>query len=401
MTELSTLRPSVGWFQPKVFVLAAWLLVFTLPDRTRGEDHVDYRYEDYREKDDRIHVQTHGLLFETTLKQDLLEVKGELVYDALSGATPNGAAPPAKYNYDFGFPVPILGDTNKTTVPLSHMEDERIAFSVETPVTLGQHRVSPQFAYSDESDYTSYGAALSYSIELNEKNTTPTVGWSHTWDSVRDDRGQYQDKSTDDFLVGVNQLLGPKTVVGLNLTYGLANGYLNDPYRFIVAANDPQLDADNPAGRPEQRPDDRQKFIMRASITQFITPCNASMEGAYRYYQDTWDISAHTVELAWYQKIGKHVILSPNFRYYYQTAADFYYEMLPDSNNPPPYYSPDYRLSEMQTFTVGANLVVKATKWLSFDATYKRYIMEGLDGVTSQSAYPTANVFTIGARVFF
>ena len=401
MAELSTMRIVFGWFQPKVFVLAAWLLLFSLPNRTRGEDHVDYRYEDYRELDGRIHVQTHGLLFETTLKQDLLAIKGELVYDALSGATPNGAAPPSKYDYDFGFPVPILGNTNSTSVPLSHMEDQRKALSVEAPVTFGLHKVSPQFAYSDESDYTSYGAALSYSIELNEKNTTPTAGWAHTWDSVRDDRGEYQDKSTDDFLLGVNQLLGPKTVVGLNFTYGLASGYLNDPYRFIVAANDPQLDADNPAGTPEKRPSHRDKFIVRASITQFITPCNASVEAAYRFYEDTFSIDAHTVELSWYQKIGKHVIVSPNFRYYYQTAAYFYYEMIPDGNNPPRYYSPDYRLSQMQTFTVGANLVVKATKWLSFDVTYKRYIMQGLDGVTSQSAYPTANVFTVGARAFF
>jgi hypothetical protein len=30
-----------------------------------------------------------------------------------------------------------------------------------------------------------------------------------------------------------------------------------------------------------------------------------------------------------------------------------------------------------------------------------RYIMQGLDGATSQSAYPDANVVSIGARVWF
>lgn len=373
--------------------------------RARGENQVDYRFEDYQEDAGRINVQTHSLYFDTTLKEGLLAVKGELVHDAVSGATPNGAAPPTKYNYDFmsvyGFQPPIAGNTNSTSVPLQHMEDERKSVSLEVPVTLGIHGLSPQFSYSEESDYLSTGAALNYSIQLNEKNTTPTFGWAHTWDRVRDDHHAYRDKSSDDFLAGVNQLLGPRTVLGVNFTYGRAKGYLNDPYRFIVAANDLQVDADNPSGYVEQRPDHREKFIARVSLTQFITPAHASVEGAYRFYHDTFGLNAHTVELAWYQKIGRHVIISPNFRYYYQTAADFYYELLPDSNNPPAYYSPDYRLSEFQSFSTGLTVSVKATQWLTFDASYKRYIMEGLDGVTSQSAYPSANVFTVGGRILF
>jgi hypothetical protein len=113
-------------------------------------------------------------------------------------------------------------------------------------------------------------------------------------------------------------------------------------------------------------------------------------------------LDAHTVELAWYQNIGKHVVLSPMFRYYYQSEAVFYYEILPDTYaTAPTYFSPDWRLSQMQTFTAGVNLAVKATKWLTLDASYKRYITQGLDGITSETAYPTANVFTIGARILF
>ena len=65
------------------------------------------------------------------------------------------------------------------------------------------------------------------------------------------------------------------------------------------------------------------------------------------------------------------------------------------------YYSPDYRLSQMQTFAVGLNLMVRATDWLTLDAGYKYYAMQGLDGITSQTAYPDANVFTIGGRISF
>ena len=55
----------------------------------------------------------------------------------------------------------------------------------------------------------------------------------------------------------------------------------------------------------------------------------------------------------------------------------------------------------METFTVGIQATIKVRDWLGLDLGYQRYLMYGLDGVTSQSAYPSANVFTIGARVWF
>ncbi len=398
-------RPSNSWSnRPLALGLALALQLAFLP-QGHGEDHVDYRYGYYRENDDRIEVQTHAVLFDAALKEGLLSVKGELVHDAVSGATPSGAAPAAKYNYNsvpqFGFQVPILGNTKNTKVPLQHMSDERKACSLEMPLSLGIHTIAPQFSYSEESDYVSTGAALNYTIALNEKNTLVTAGWAHTWDRVNDDLGKKRDKRGDDFLIGVNQLLGPKTVLGVNFTYGEAHGYLNDPYRFIVAANDLQIDANNPSGYTEQRPSDREKFIARIAVTHFFTPANGSLEAAYRFYHDSFGIDAQLLELTWYQKLGKRVVLAPGFRYYYQTAANFYYDILPDSNHKPANYSSDYRLSELQSFTFGLNATVKATKWLSFDAGYRYYFMQGLDGVTSSSAYPTANVYTLGLRFIF
>ena len=400
-------RPSVRqdsvlsrWPNSLFALSLAVALLITPIQRLRGEDQVDYRYEDYQEDDNRIQVQSHSALFDVTLKEGLVAVKGEVVHDAVSGATPNGAPPPNQWYYPFG----SVGNTNSSSVPLTHMEDDRNAFSVEVPVTLGIHELTPQFSYSDESDYTSYGASLNYSLQLNEKNTTLIFGWAHTWDRVLDAQPvrQWQDKSNDDFLAGVNQLLGPKTILGFNLTYGHTHGYLDDPYRFTFGVNDPQFLVDDPSGGPEKRPNSRDKYIARISITQFVTPANASAEAAYRFYHDTFGIDAHTIELTWYQKIGKHVVISPMFRYYYQCAADFYFEILPDTYaTAPSHFSPDYRLSEFQSFTAGVNLLVRATKWLTFDAGYKRYVMEGLDSVTSDSAYPSANVFTIGARIYF
>ena len=58
----------------------------------------------------------------------------------------------------------------------------------------------------------------------------------------------------------------------------------------------------------------------------------------------------------------------------------------------------DLRLSAMQTYTYGVKIVWNATDTLQFDAAYERYDMRGNDGVTPQSAYCRANIFTVGAK---
>jgi len=374
--------------------------------RTYGEDHFDYRYENYQEEAGRIGVDTHSWLFEKNITS-WLTLRGSAVYDAIAGATPIGAPPAADIKSPFPQPGPL-----STTVPTAHMEDQRYAGSLDVATTFGPHHITPQFSYSQEHDYISYGGALNYSLDLNQKNTSLNLGWAHAWDSVLPYRGTYitenQQKDTDDLFIGVNQTLGPKTVLAVTFTFRNSHGYLNDPYRGVLFDDYPQADLNNPSLFPENRPTFRQSYIPYASVVQYVTPLRASVEGAYRFYDDTFGIRAHTVDLSWHQKIGRRFLVSPVFRYYWQTAADFYAPQFPgDPSNPfdptpiPTYYSADYRLSKLETFTFGVELSAKATEWLTFDFAYKRYAMYGLDNVTSPSAYPKANIFTVGARLWF
>ena len=120
-----------------------------------------------------------------------------------------------------------------------------------------------------------------------------------------------------------------------------------------------------------------------------------------RAYHDSYGIFAHTFETAWHQKIGRYLVLTPAFRYYYQTAASFYDILIPDAFNPPAHFSSDYRLSRLNSYSLSAALTVRVQKHVSLDLNYMRYLMQGLDGLTSQSAYPVANVYSVGARVWF
>ena len=67
----------------------------------------------------------------------------------------------------------------------------------------------------------------------------------------------------------------------------------------------------------------------------------------------------------------------------------------------PDAYSSDYRLSQLNTYTLGGTVTVKVAEMATLTFTYKRYRMVGTDGVTLESAYPTANVYTAGFSLCF
>lgn len=433
--------------------------------RARGEDYGSYLHEFYREDDHRISVDADTLGFDVGLGEHV-RLTGQLVQDAISGATPSGAPPQAQwpfqtfngyynkaYNQLFqyeiyqdpsntnlynaglfsGFPNPWQAYTNyvatnnpqlgmqasnnatasyynqstnknlhNTTVPLTQMHDQRRAISLGTPIAFGIHQFTPLVAVSMESDYHSYGAALNYQALLNNKNTTLNAGWSHNCDRVRDNNLIWEGKVSDDFLLGLNQLLTPKSYITFDFTYGQEYGYLSDPYRGVMPAlNFPQPDPSDPALLSENRPRRRTKEIFYTSYSLFIEPLDGSAEVGYRFFHDSYGIFAHTFETSWHQKIGRNLYLTPGFRYYIQTAANFYYILVPDFNNLPAAYSSDYRLSELQTFNFSIALNYRIQKHFSIDLGYSRYIMQGLDGATSQSAFPSANIYTIGGRIWF
>lgn len=401
-------------------VLVALLLQCVSAIRSRAENRVDYRYEDYIEDDDRIHIRTHAVYAEQALNARAV-VKGNFVYDGISGATPTGAA--------------AAPGTDR--LPLQSFEDLRRAGSVELGLTTGRFITRPQVSYSEESDYRSVGLSLDESIEFNQKNTILNLGVSRNFDQVTGfwlrNRTIWKDKDTWDGLVGVTQLLGPKTYLTANVSVGVADGYLTDPYKGVHFRYDFPVDgynADPSAAVGESRPDQRVKQVGYLGVTHFVDRLNGSVDANYRLHHDDWGIWAHTAAIQWNQKIGETLMISPLARYHLQSAADFYAPVfngtLVDPNGVnaalqsdgslifegepgfpgggqvfsvpawPQHYSADYRLSHLQTWTFGVGVHWQVHEHVSIDLAYKRYLMQGLDGVTLSSAYPQANVFTMG-----
>jgi hypothetical protein len=408
--------------------MLALSLPFIAVTRARAEDSVGVSHETYAEEHGRMQVQTETLRVQKTINP-WLDLTVREVYDGISGATPTGAPPIRQlrlHDPRTGSAIPpaaITGFTRlidgvsgasqgatpralaQNKVQVTESDDDREATDVAIGLTHGRDRLVPEFSYSNEHDYRSYGFALNYTREFNEKNTTLNLGWSHAYDEVLANRFTFLThstvKNTDDLLVGGTQLLSPGTILGANATFGYAHGDLTDPYRAVVF-DEASLDANSRVVLSgEKRPSARNTQALLLSLTQSIPQLDASVEGTYRFYHDSYGIFANTVGVVWFQKIGKSLVLSPSARYYYQTAANFYGiqfrgDPVNDPDRVPKFYSADYRLSELETFTLGIEANIKLREHFDFHFGYQRYWMRGLDNQTKQATYPQANIFTAG-----
>jgi len=420
MPSVPNRRLMVGMSLPLIAATRAW-----------ADDHIAFYHETYAEDHDRMTVNTETMQLQLTLSPTI-DLTAHAVYDAISGATPTGA--PAINQLTMRKPIthepiptsqitgytrlmdslsgasPVSGSTSHSALPLTDSSDIRRGGDLAVGFTNGPHRLVPQISYSAENDYESLAGSLTYSLELNEKNTILTAGWSHAYDQIVPNDFTYIDsrktKNTDQFTLGVTQIAGPNTVVSVNGTLGFARGYLNDPYKSVVF-NDRPLDAnDHVVLLGEKRPSHRDSQSLLLSATQAVTRYDASIDASYRFYHDSYGIIANTFEVEWRQKLGRVAVVSPSLRYYRQTAADFYAIQFPgdpdfDPEHVPSNYSSDYRLSSLETITAGLkanfHLNAKCDLWLG----YQRYWMRGLDGKTLQSAYPDANIFTVGLNYAF
>ena len=368
----------------------AGLLAWLAPRMARAEDSVTYDYEDYREADGRVAVQAQYGLVQQDLGPDM-HLKLQSAIDAIAGATPNGA-PPA---------------TPGGPVPLSYTSDRRKAWSMDLSRQFSGLNVTAGYAYSRESDYVSNGWSVNTLTDFNQKNTTLLLGAAGTDDRVT---LRYLDtvkpKHGLDLITGVTQLLDPLTSLTFNVGYGRSTGYLADPYRVVEKRTEVFPGLYLPLLYAENRPDQRSKWTAYAAINRSVPKLNGAVEASYRFYHDTFGTTAHTVDLAWFQKIGEHLILRPGLRLYEQTAANFYavsfdgvsYTPSQLPNPAGPFYSADYRLSAFRSYNYGLKAIWTVNASWELNLAYEEYEMHGTDHVTSSSAYPRAAITTAGVK---
>ena len=405
----------------RALVLACLLLALPLR-RVLAEDRLDFKWYYYKEDGERVQSWGPSFHWETDLNPETtLRIGG--VFDVISGATPTGAPLTQKTRPEVVI-VPVGTTTTTTNVvsgasgkasaqsvtsthtvtekqiiqvpfgpkflPMATFNDQRVALNAELSRRFGDYVLTGGLAASNESDYNSLAASLKLDREFNNKNTIVSLGVAGTHDLVKNvSLTRWDDKDTVEIIAGFSQVLDPRTLFSLNYSFATQSGYLDDPYKLAQVGTDIIA---------EHRPSWRDKHAIYATLSHFFDCLNGSIEGGYRFYTDSFGIDAHTYELTWNQKIGRQFIISPNIRYYEQSAADFYGVQFVTK---PEFYSADYRLSKLSALSYGITVTWKPKDKFAVDAGYERYSMWGRDGQTSGEAYPDANMVTLGIKIWF
>lgn len=355
-------------------VLAGAIHLYLTLCNVSAEDKFETRYQWYQEDDDRIRVDSDYSLFSVDLS-DTLVLDGTFLYSVVSGASP------------IGIPAEDGGD-----VPVVNLEDERWATSFSLTKSFTRHALRVGASYSYEPDYLSLGASLQDTIYLNNKNTELVLGLAYTHDNVGAAGSSLDEtKRVYDFLVGVNQVIDARTLFQFNVGLSKKQGFLSDPYKRVLIDDEIYF---------EQRPGDKLEQIVLAQLTRELIKDSLSAEVSYRFGHNDHGSISHTAMVSLYKYLfNKRVVIRPSFRFYDQSAADYY---ATEFSGDPLHYSSDYRLSAEQTFNYGLQI-----RWnvipdkLALDLGYERYISRGTDGVTHQSAYPDANSVTVGVKINF
>lgn len=367
-------------------LLALYIAIAPLRKTHAAEDEIAYKWQSYSEENGRIEVIAQYLGIKKSITPELA-ISITAVNDVITGATPVGSP------------------EEDGSITLSDIEDERNAGTVDLIWEKEDKAASLQYARSVESDYVSDGYAFTTTRYFNKKNIGVSGGLSYTNDTVSGAVLQEpQQKQSWDAYVGLNLVTTPLSTVTFNLSHGISDGYLNDPYKSILQNTEILPGLFLPLSYAENRPTHRSKYTFNINAKRYIDSVDASIDATYRYYTDNWGVDSHTLKLEWYQKFGDKFYLIPKLRFYRQDQADFYRVNLngldftpqTDPDGTGILYSPDYRLAELKSTSVGAKLVYRLNELLSFDLEYERYKMSGLDSTTPAEAFPTANIATVG-----
>jgi len=385
---------------------------------------IDTAFLYYSEGDGRVQAAEPAVYAGRNLSDEGDRIDLRVVVDVLTGATPNGAHA-SSVAQTFSTPSGNSSYTvNPGETPLDDtFKDTRVAVGADWTVALDRlSKVILGVNASGEFDYFSLGVSSTYLRDFNNRNTTLKAGIAFNSDTITPEGdiptefapmvvsgnplnrdGADDTKTITDFLIGVTQVISRNTIVELNYSLGLTDGYQNDPFKVVTVVNADGTLADtgifdaSTGNLPyiyEKRPDSRTRNTIFFRTAHHLT--EDVINFSYRYFWDDWGINSHTFDFRYRYQLGSSY-LQPHVRYYMQDAADFYTHNLvvgTDVNAATGAVavneaSNDYRLAESVTTTLGLKYGVPIGSNSEF-AVRGEFINQSLteDGVPSGEQTP-------------
>lgn len=247
----------------------------------------------------------------------------------------------------------------------SEYTEEREEMSLGVDYLHGKTFMGLAYTNSEESDYTANSVSFGISQDFFGDLTTLGISYARGWDEVRrnGDENFSEDTERQSFRVDLSQILTRNLLVSLTYQGVTDEGFLNNPYRQVRFL-DPAA-ARGYSYQAEVYP--RTKTSSATALRgMYYLPYRASVKLEGRIYSDSWGVDAWNTEVAYVHPLGDHLTLEAKYRYYDQTAADFYSDLFPyqDAQN---FMARDKELATYTTHTVGGGVAYEFNPgWMSF-----------------------------------
>jgi hypothetical protein len=189
-----------------------------------------------------------------------------------------------------------------------------------------------------EYDYRSTSYGLDWSVSWNQQSTSLAAAVRRFDDAIKlvgiDGRGGqgdgilptegWGDRTTTDAIVSLSQTLGRRTAGSIELFYSAAKGWLSMPYHEVIL--EPSLPF-YPDGKrvAERLPDSRDRHAVGVRVNHAFRD-GVVQRAAYRWYDDDWGVSSHTIELETHFRVraAREMWVYPIVRFHEQNGSHWF-----------------------------------------------------------------------------
>jgi len=377
----------------------------------------------YYSENDRVDVKKVHSKITKQLNEDHI-LRTDLIYDTMSGASPNGRIftdNEASENITittasgFAFDATNTSDAANKKTWLTEFEDTRKAINLEWEYKASRTiTTSLGIGTSHEDDYESYTASGNAVFEFNQKRSSLNIGAAIANDTIKAGGGipeglgvltcndvpsfhpdwldcdidakffKPAEKIVTDYIIGITHVWNRQTVFQLNYGFGKEDGYLTDPYKQVSVYKSSYGES---AVLYEKRPDTRNTNSLFFKFVN-VPLEQVALNFSYRYFWDDWDVSAHTLDGKLRINLGDNVYIQGHGRLHKQSAAFFFDKQISADTGASSYYfeKPDYlsadsRLSKLIGATAGVKVGVKFNDDIDVSARVEHMQQHYYDGI--------------------
>jgi len=211
------------------------------------------------------------------------------------------------------------------------------------------------------------------SVDILDQNGNVTnKSGINTWKPINTTLVVNKGRNTYTASLSFSQILSKNLQVSLFADAIVQKGWLSNPMQriyfknksnyYIGEASDIPFYTDSSknngvfqlADDIERLPDNRLKTPIGMRLHYYINEYLV-FKTYYRYYQDDWGIKSHTLNIELPIKITEKYTLYPNYRYYNQTAANYFYAY-EEALSTYDFYTSDYDLSKYNSNQYGIGI---------------------------------------------